>query len=99
MADPTADDELDRLPSEELNRLATRRAVRHLDVGFFWELIKILPAAEAGAGDLQDADADIQTLRAHADDLAKAAEPEIADNLRPFYLDYLRRHGVTGPGE
>jgi hypothetical protein len=96
MADDTAD-ELDRLPPEELHRLATRRAARHLDVGFFWELIRILPAAEAAAGDFEDADADIQTLRAHVDDLAVAGRPEVAENLRPFYLDYLRRHGVTGP--
>jgi hypothetical protein len=90
-----ADDDLDRLSSQELHRLATRRAARHLDVPFFWELIRILPAAEAGAGQLDEADADIQTLSAHVDDVADAGRPEVAENLRPFYLDYLRRHGVT----
>jgi hypothetical protein len=29
--------------------------------------------------------------------VTEAGEGELAELLRPFYLDYLRRHGVTGP--
>jgi hypothetical protein len=34
-------------------------------------------------------------LSAHVDDLTDAGEGETADMLRPFYLEYLRKHGVT----
>jgi hypothetical protein len=88
-------DALDQLSSKELYDLSVSHARRHLDVGFFWNLLKILPAAEAAAGNLDDAEADLQSVIAHVDDLTDAGEGEVAENLRPFYLDYLREHGVT----
>jgi hypothetical protein len=63
------DDPLERLSSSELHDLAVRYARRHLDVGFFWRLLELLPAAEAGAGDLDEAEADVQSLVAHVDDI------------------------------
>jgi hypothetical protein len=90
-------DALDALPSEELYRLAVDRARSHLDAGFFWRLLKLLPAAEAAAGDWDDAEADVFKLGAHLDDLTDAGRGAVADNLRPFYLEYLREHGVTAP--
>ena len=91
----SADDALDRLSSEELYHLAARHARRHLDVGFFWRLLERLPAAEAAAGELDEAEADVTRLSGHLDDLTDAGRGEVADALRPFYLDYLREHGVT----
>jgi hypothetical protein len=88
---------LEDLSSEELHDLAVRRARRHLDVGFFWQLLQRVPAAEAAAGKVEDADADVQRLSAHLDDLTDAGKGEVADMLRPFYLDYLQRHDVK-PG-
>ena len=85
---------LEDLSSEELHDLAVKRARRHLDVAFFWQLLQRVPAAEAAAGNLGDADADVQRLSAHLDDLTDAGKGEVADMLRPFYLDYLGRHGV-----
>jgi hypothetical protein len=38
-------DELDTLSTEELRERAFSRAERHADIGFFWDLIKHLPAA------------------------------------------------------
>jgi hypothetical protein len=93
----TDDDDLDRLSSQELHDLAVSRAKRHLDVRFFWELMRLLPAAEAAAGDLDEAETDVMKLSAHVDDVADAGRGEVADLLRPFYLEYLRRHGVTAP--
>jgi hypothetical protein len=87
-------DQLEQLSSKELHDLAVNHARRHLDVGFFWELMRVLPAAEAAAGELDEAEADVMTLGAHVDDITDAGRGEIADLLRPFYLDYLRRHGV-----
>jgi hypothetical protein len=89
------DDALERLSSAELHDLAVSRAKRHLDVRFFWNLIRVLPAAEAAAGEVDEATEDVQRLSAHLDDVTDAGEGEVAEMLRPFYLDYLRRHDVT----
>jgi hypothetical protein len=91
------EDPLEHLSSAELHDLAVRRARRHLDVRFFWHLMQVLPAAEAGAGELGDADADVQRLSAHIDDVTESGRGEVAELLRPFYLDYLKRHGVKAP--
>jgi hypothetical protein len=87
-------DPLDRLSFAKLHDLAVRRALRHLDIGFFWELLELLPAAEAAAGEFDEAAADVQRLSARVDDLTDSGRGEIAEQLRPFYLDYLRRRGA-----
>lgn len=87
-------DPLDQLSSKELHDLAVRRALRHLDVGFFWRLLKILPAAEVAAGEPEEAELDVFTLRGHLDDITDSGRGEIAEELRPFYLEYLQKHGV-----
>jgi hypothetical protein len=87
-------DDLDDLSSHELHDLAVHRARRHFDVKFFWNLMQLLPAAETAAGDVDDMELDMQRMSAHLDDVAKAGRGEVADNLRPFYLEYLRKHGV-----
>jgi hypothetical protein len=92
------EDPLERLSSEQLHDLAIRRAVKHLDVRFFWDLVEVLPAAEAAAGEIGDAEEDVLRLSAHVDDLVDSGRGEVADNLRSFYLDYLRRHQVR-PGD
>jgi hypothetical protein len=94
------DDSLDRLSTAELHDLATRRARRHLDLRYFWRLMEVLPVAEAGAGELREAQADVAaesdvaTIAAHLDDLTDAGQGDVAELLRPFYLDYLKQHGV-----
>jgi hypothetical protein len=90
----TEDDPFERLSTKELHDLAIRYAARHLDVRFFWRLMQALPAAEAAAGDFDEATADAMTMRAHLDDLTDSGEGETAELLRPFYLEYLREHGV-----
>lgn len=92
-------DPLDQLSSAELHDLAVRHARRHLDVRFFWRLMEILPTAEAAAGEFGDADADVQHLSAHVDDVTESGKGEVAELLRPFYLEYLRRHNVQAPSE
>jgi hypothetical protein len=57
--------------------------------------MQLLPAAEAAAGELDEAETDVMRLSAHVDDVVDAGRGEVADLLRPFYLEYLRRHGVT----
>jgi hypothetical protein len=93
----THDDGLEALSSEQLHDLATSRAKRHVDVKFFYNLMKLLPAAEAAAGKLDEAELDVLRLSAHADDVTEAGRGDVADMLRPFYIEYLRRHGVSAP--
>jgi hypothetical protein len=93
----THDDRLEALSSETLHDLATSYAKRHLDVKFFWNLMRLLPAAEAAAGKLDEAETDVMRLSAHADDVTEAGRGDVAGMLRPFYIEYLRRHGVTAP--
>lgn len=85
-------DDLDALPSRELHDLAVRRARHHLDVAFLWELLRALPAGEAIAGHPDHAGADALHLSALIGDAIDADENDVADALRPLYLDYLRKH-------
>ena len=91
------DDGLDGLSSKELHDLAVHYGRRHLDAKFFWNLMSVLPAAEAAAGETGEAASDIDHMSAHLDDVTESGKGEVADNLRPFYLDYLRSHGVKAP--
>jgi hypothetical protein len=91
------EDPLEKLSSAELHDLAVRHARRHLDVRFFWRLMQTLPTAEAAAGELDEAEADVMRLSAHVDDVTESGQGEVAELLRPFYLDYLKRHDVKAP--
>ena len=91
------DDGLDALSSEQLHVLAVHRARRHFDAKFFYETIKLLPVAEAGAGEYEKSEDDIMRLSAHFNDVSDSGKGEVGDLMRPFYLEYLRKHGVTGP--
>ena len=92
----TGADDLDQRSSEELHDLAVRYALRHLDIAFFVRLMKTLPVAEAASGEVDEAEADVMTLRAHVDDITDSGRGEVAELMRPIYLEYLREHGVTG---
>jgi hypothetical protein len=87
---------LEELSAAELHDLAVRRARRHLDVRFFFRLAKFLPLAEAGTGDLWKAEGDLERMSAHLDDITDSGRGEVAEFLRPFYLEYLQQHHVQG---
>ena len=91
------DDGLDRLSARELHDLAVSYAKRHGDARFFWRLSEILPAAESAAGERDEAAADVLEPGAHIGDVTDSGRGETADMLRPFFLDYLRSHGITAP--
>jgi hypothetical protein len=93
----TDDDRLDQLSSEQLHDLAVKRARHHLDVAFFWRLMKYLPAAEQAAGEQAEADADLDSMVAHIDDVTTSGRGKVGELLRPYYLEYLREHGVKAP--
>jgi hypothetical protein len=87
-------DELDKLSSPELHDLAVRRALHHVDVEFFWELLRAIPAAEASEGHDAEAGRDITHLSVLLDDAINSGKGDAAEALRPLYLDYLEKHGT-----
>jgi hypothetical protein len=87
-------DELDALSSRELHNLAVRRALHHVDVEFLWQLLRAIPAAEASEGHAAEAGRDITHLSVLIDDAIDSGDGDVADALRPLYLDYLVKHGV-----
>ena len=90
--------DLDALSSRELHDLATRRALHHADIGFFWELLRAIPAAEALQGDVREAGEDLTKVSSLLSDALTLREGNLADELRPLYLDYLRKHPPAANG-
>jgi hypothetical protein len=86
-----APEDLEQLSTQELHDRALHRAERHLDVRFFWGLLEMIPAAEAAQGDVVEADFDVQHSRRLISE-ALRADGEIAQALRPVFIDYLRKH-------
>jgi hypothetical protein len=85
-------EELDALPSAELHDRATRVAWRRLDVTFLWDLLKTIPEARAAAGNEERSESDIMRPLALLNDLVDADRGDLADALRPLYIDYLVTH-------
>ncbi|HEX7610906.1 MAG TPA: hypothetical protein VF380_09550 [Solirubrobacteraceae bacterium] len=83
---------LEDLSTQELHDRAVRRAERHLDVKFLWSLLEMIPAAEAARGDQGEADFDIQFSKGLIKDALHSGEGELGEALRPFFIDYLRKH-------
>lgn len=90
--------DLEALSSRELHDLAVRRALHHADVGFLWELLRAIPAAEAIEGHPERTGEDMYRISALVSDALGSGEGGTADALRPLYIDYLIKHGVSaGP--
>jgi hypothetical protein len=85
-------DALDDLSTQELHDRAIRRAEKHLDVKFFWSLLKMIPAAEALSGDEGEAEYDMQSSKGLIYDAVHSGEGELGEALRPLFIDYLRSH-------
>ena len=84
--------DLESLSSRELHDRAVRRALHHADVGFFWELLRSIPAAETVEGDVREAGEDATKASALFADAATLHDGNLGEALRPLYLDYLRKH-------
>lgn len=68
-------------------------AVRHFDLGWLWDVVKAVPAAQAAAGQLRTAEVDVVSLSSMLSDVVHSDEGGLADALRPMYIDYLARGG------
>ena len=86
-------EQYERLSSRELHDLAVRHARRHVDIRFFWQLMEVLPAAQAAAGDLREAEADVVQMTAHLNDITRmrVVVADVAAALWPVDIDYLTR--------
>ncbi len=86
-------EELNALTSKELHDRATERAKKHFDLQFYWDLAKVLPAAEAAIGNEDQAQADIFKIGSLLRDFFEAEEgDDHIDALRPFFIEYLEKH-------
>lgn len=86
-------EELEALSSHELHDRAVHLAMRRMDIGFLWELLRELPASEAATGRADSAVADVTHVSAMISDALASGEPDLANSLRPLYLGYLEKHG------
>jgi hypothetical protein len=85
-------EELESLPTKDLHDRAFALARRRLDVRFFWNLLEAAPAAEAAAGHVGEAQADILSFSERVADIVDPDSAEEADAFRPIYIEYLLEH-------
>jgi hypothetical protein len=87
-------EELEGLPSKELHDRTVHLAERRFDVVYLWRLLKAIPVAEAAAGNLEEAEADVGVadLVPLIHDFVHSDQGELAEALRPMYIEYLEEH-------
>jgi hypothetical protein len=87
-----SDENLDELSTVELHDRAVRHAERHVNVKFFWSLLKAIPAAETLAGDPGEGEYDANFSMGLISDALHSGDGAVGEALRPLFIDYLRRH-------
>jgi hypothetical protein len=85
-------EELDGLPSKELHDRAVKLARHRLDMKWLWQLMEAVPAAEVAAGKREEAYDDEMHVVTLLGDAMEADEGDLADALRPMYIEYLLKH-------
>lgn len=85
-------EDLERLSTNELHDQAFGLAKSRLDLRFFWNLLEVIPAAEAAAGHAGEAQQDIHSLAERVQDLVHPDTTEESDAFRPIYIEYLMKH-------
>ena len=84
--------DLESLSASELHERAVGYAVRHGDLGFLWDLLKVIPAAEAASGHDDETPNDLSRVSALLSDAIAAGEGSLGEALRPVYIRYLSEH-------
>jgi len=85
-------EELEQLSSKELHDRAVHYAERHLHIRFLWNLLRMVPAAEAAAGQGDQAEYDVNHWTSQVADTFRDDDGKLSDALRPVYIDYLEQH-------
>jgi hypothetical protein len=86
--------DLDALSSKELHDRALQLARKHGDLKFLWRLLREIPAAEAATGDLDRSTTDQLHLISLLTDFTRSGEGDVADALRPLYIEYITEHSA-----
>lgn len=90
----TDESKLEDLSVHELHDLALDRAIQLADLRFLWDLLRAMPAADAGGGERQDLlKVEMIVLADRIHDALGTGEGENAAALRPLYVGYLERYG------
>jgi hypothetical protein len=92
----TSREELEALSAAEVHDRATHLAWRRLDVGFLWGVLRAIPEARAAIGDEERSETDIIRPLALLNDFVEADQGELAEALRPLYVEYLLEHEGGG---
>ncbi|MFE3462037.1 hypothetical protein ACFXKD_31220 [Nocardiopsis aegyptia] len=91
--------DFDQTSTEDLRERATDLARKRWDVRFFWQLLRMIPAAEAAAGNEEGSRASIAQASGFLyEALSAESDPKVHEALRPVYIDYLREHGADASG-
>ncbi|RKS10885.1 hypothetical protein DFP74_6670 [Nocardiopsis sp. Huas11] len=86
--------DFDQTSTEDLRERATELARKRWDVRFFWQLLRMIPAAEAAAGNEEGSRASIAQASGFLyEALSAESDPKVHEALRPVYIEYLREHG------
>ena len=85
-------DNLDALSSRQLHDLAVHRALRHLDVPSCGSCCARSRPARRPPVILTPRGWDAIKLSSLISDAFESGEGDVADSLRPLYLDYLTKH-------
>jgi hypothetical protein len=94
MTTHTDECELADLSVHELHDLALGRAIELEDLRFLWDLLRAMPAADAGRGEQQDLrKVEMIVLADRIHDALGISAGENAAALRPLYIGYLERYG------
>jgi hypothetical protein len=96
MVDVPSVEELDALPTDELRHRAFERAERHRDVGFFWDLLRHLPATEGVAADDGSAGGITGGIAEAVEAVNELLGRDLGDSeplVRARFIDYLRKPG------
>jgi hypothetical protein len=92
MADAGREAELEALSTSELHDRAVHHAERHLDIAFFWRLLRLIPVAEEATGDEGESEYDTQFLKGLLSDAARSGDGALGEALRPLFIEYLLKH-------
>jgi hypothetical protein len=83
--------ELDALSTEELRHRAFRLARERHDLKFFWELMRMIPAADEAEGRPDKLATEVEGIRTWLDDFL-TPDHELLEAMRPVFLDYISNH-------
>jgi hypothetical protein len=85
-------EDLESLSTKELHDRALHWAHRHLDLKFMWSLLQVVPAAEAASGDVGEGEYDAESMKGLIYDAVHSGDGKLGEAMRPFFIDYLRKH-------